>query len=116
MRRRPGTPNGLMEFLIVEAAAWARERRVPELALNFCVFTDLLRREDILRSALLAFDRLFQLERLYMFNRKFHPEWRARFVCVESLGDVPAVALAWLRVESLLVPPRPWRKTAQMSH
>jgi lysylphosphatidylglycerol synthetase-like protein (DUF2156 family) len=25
MRRRPGTPNGLNEFLVVETLAWAKE-------------------------------------------------------------------------------------------
>jgi lysyl-tRNA synthetase class 2 len=57
---------------------------------------------------LLALDRLFQLERLYSFNRKFFPDWRPRYLCVERLADLPVVGLAYLRVESLLVPPGPW--------
>lgn len=112
MRRRPETPNGLMEFLIAETLAWGKEHDVREVSLNFCVFTDLLRPgrgwRRVARRTLLGADRLFQLERLYSFSRKFFPEWRPRYVCVERLSDVPLVGLAYLHVESLLVPPGPW--------
>jgi lysyl-tRNA synthetase class 2 len=115
MRRRPSTPNGLMEFLVVEAIAWAGSENVAELSLNFCVFGELLggcegrsRPLRTLRFCLLRFDRLFQLERLLSFNRKFFPEWRPRFLCFERLTDFPAVGLAYLHAESLLTPPGPW--------
>jgi lysylphosphatidylglycerol synthetase-like protein (DUF2156 family) len=67
---------------------------VPELSLNFCAFTDLLHPAGsgwrrVARPVLLALDRLFQLERLYVFNRKFFPEWRPRYLCVERLSDLP---------------------------
>jgi lysyl-tRNA synthetase class 2 len=114
MRRRPETPNGLMEFLIAETLAWGRKHDVREVSLNFCVFTDLLRPgrgwRRVARRTLLGADRLFQLERLYSFSRKFFPEWRPRCVCVERLTDVPLVGLAYLHVESLLVPPGPWAR------
>jgi lysyl-tRNA synthetase class 2 len=114
MRRRPDTPNGLMEFLIVETLAWARAGGVSELSLNFCAFSDLIEpdRRGWRRAAgtiLLGLDRLFQLERLYAFNRKFFPEWRPRYLCVERLGDLPLVGFAYLHAESLLTPPLPAR-------
>jgi lysyl-tRNA synthetase, class II len=117
MRRRPGTPNGLMEFLIVRTLEWARAGGVPELSLNFCAFTDLLQPSArlwrrVTRRALLCLDRLFQLERLYSFNRKFFPEWRPRYLCVERLADLPLVGLAYLHAESLLIPPGPWASRA----
>jgi lysylphosphatidylglycerol synthetase-like protein (DUF2156 family) len=59
---------------------------------------------------LLLADNVFQLERLYSFNRKFFPEWRRRYICVERLTDLPAVGLAYLHAESLLVPPGPWAR------
>jgi lysyl-tRNA synthetase class 2 len=115
MRRRPDTPNGLTEFLVVETLAWARTHEATELSLNFCAFTDILSRERavtwprrVLRRGLLSADGVFQLERLYAFNRKFFPEWRPRYVCVQKLSDLPLVGLAYLHVESLLVPPGPW--------
>jgi lysyl-tRNA synthetase, class II len=115
MRRRPGTPNGLMEFLIVETLAWAKEHDASEISLNFCVFSDFLQPQQrgwrsVARHTLLGLDRLFQLERLHSFNKKFFPEWRPRYLCVERLSDLPRVGLAYLRVESLLTPPGPWTR------
>jgi lysyl-tRNA synthetase class 2 len=115
MRRRPDGPNGLTEFLIVETLAWAREAGASEVSLNFCAFTDFLSPERattplrrLVRRGLLVADNVFQLERLYAFNRKFFPEWRRRYICVERFTDLPAVGLAYLHAESLLVPPGPW--------
>lgn len=107
MRRRRSTPNGLMEFLIAETAAWAAETGANELSLNFCALTDFLSpRRPVLRRVMLAADRVFQLERLHTFSRKFHPQWRRRYLCVEKLSDVPLVGLAYLHLEQLLVPAR----------
>ena len=118
MRRRPDVPNGLTEFLIVETLAWAKAEDVAEVSLNFCAFTEFISperavtlRRRFLRRALLAADGVFQLERLYVFNRKFFPEWRPRYLCVERLSDLPLVGLAYLHVEQLLVPPAPWRRS-----
>jgi lysyl-tRNA synthetase class 2 len=117
MRRRPDAPNGLTEFLVVETLAWARETGASELSLNFCALTDFLAPERmntpvrrVIRRGLLLADNTFQLERLYSFNRKFFPEWRRRYICVERLTDLPAVGLAYLHAESLLVPPGPWTR------
>jgi len=115
MRRRPDAPNGLTEFLIVETLAWAKEVGAEEVSLNFCALTDFISPDRAitlprraLRHALLAADNVFQLERLYSFNRKFFPEWRPRYLCIERLSDLPLVGLAYLHVEQLLVPPGPW--------
>jgi lysyl-tRNA synthetase class 2 len=123
MRRRPGTPNGLMEFLIVETAFWAKEQGVPELSLNFCALTDVMAPgravtlpRRVLRRGLLAADNVFQLERLHSFSRKFQPVWRPRYVCVEKLSDLPLVGLAYLHLEQLLVPPGPWSRRERVSH
>ena len=117
MRRRPDAPNGLTEFLVVETLAWARETGASELSLNFCALTDFLAPERVttplrraVRRGILLADNVFQLERLYSFNRKFFPEWRRRYICVERLTDLPAVGLAYLHAESLLVPPGPWTR------
>jgi lysyl-tRNA synthetase class 2 len=117
MRRTPDAPNGLTEFLIVETLAWAKEHDAKELSLNFCALTDLICPDRantvprrVVRRGLLAADNVFQLERLYSFNRKFFPEWRPRYLCVEKLTDLPLVGLAYLHVEQLLVPPGPWAK------
>ena len=115
MRRRRDTPNGLMEYLIVETVAWARGHAVTELSLNFAVFADFLRAEDgasrwtrTVRWSLLKADRLFQVERLHSFNRKFFPHWRRRYFCFQRWSDLPLAGLAYLHAESLLTPPGPW--------
>ena len=116
MRRRRSTPNGLMEFLIVEALAWTRAHGAPEVSLNFCVFADLLRAGErsftgrVARHGLQSLDHVFQLERLLSFTGKFSPEWRPRFLCLEHLSDFPLIGLAYLRAESLLIPPGPWTR------
>src|SRR5664279_5254099 len=38
MRRDPGTPNGLTEFMVVKAIELLRERGVHEMSLNFAAF------------------------------------------------------------------------------
>ncbi len=123
MRRRRDTPNGLTEFLVVETLAWAKEHDATEVSLNFCALADFLSPERAvtvprraLRRGLLAADNVFQLERLHSFSRKFHPEWRTRYLCVERLSDLPLVGLAYLRVEQLLTPPARWRKRVSVSH
>jgi lysyl-tRNA synthetase, class II len=122
MRRRRDTPNGLMEYLITETIAWARTHHVTEVSLNFAVFADFLREDGdaalpsrALRLALLKADRLFQLERLHSFNRKFFPNWRRRYFCFERWGDLPLAGLAYLHAESLLTPPGPWVKTQDLA-
>ncbi len=116
MRRRGSTPNGLMEFLIVEAIVWTRAHHAPEVSLNFCVFADLLRAGEhsltgrVARHGLQSLDHVFQLERLLSFTGKFFPEWRPRFLCLERLSDFPLIGLAYLRAESLLTPPGPWTR------
>jgi lysyl-tRNA synthetase class 2 len=120
MRRRRTAPNGLMEFLLARTIEWARERSVPELSLNFSVFAELLRDprtppRSVIRFALLRLDGLFQIDRLLRFNRKFFPEWRPRYICLESRLDSPLVGLAYLRAESLLVPPGPWVRARDLA-
>jgi len=122
MRRRRETPNGLMEFLITETIAWARERNVTEVSLNFAVFADFLRADEeasrwtrLMQWSLLKTDRLFQLERLHSFNRKFFPHWRRRYFCFERWTDLPLAGLAYLHAESLLTPPGPWVKTPDLA-
>ena len=113
MRRLRTSPNGLIEYLIAETAVWARGEQADEISLNFSVFADVLRADGTAswplratRWSLLRLDRLFQLERLFSFNRKFFPQWRRRYICFERHRDVPVLGLATLYVERLLAPPR----------
>ncbi len=122
MRRRRDTPNGLMEYLITETIVWARGHAVAELSLNFAVFADFLRADEeasrfvrATRFVLLKGDRLFQLERLHSFSRKFFPQWRRRYFCFERWADLPLAGLAYLHAESLLTPPGPWVSSSDLA-
>jgi lysyl-tRNA synthetase class 2 len=117
MRRLPDTPNGLMEFVLCETFAWAREHQIARVSLNFAAFGELLRaegclqrRQRFMRFALGKADRYFQVERLLAFNRKFLPHWEPRYAAFESYSDVPVAALVALSLESLLIWPRALRK------
>ena len=84
MRRQPGTPNGLTEFLIVEAVELLRERGIAEISLNFAAFARLIREprgllERGLGRLITLGDTWFQIERLYRFNAKFFPRWEPRY-------------------------------------
>jgi lysyl-tRNA synthetase class 2 len=122
MRRRRDTPNGLMEYLITETISWARAHAVAELSLNFAVFADFLHADEsaprpvrFARFVLLKADRLFQIERLHSFNRKFFPHWRRRYFCFERWVDLPLAGLAYLHAESLLTPPGPWVSSSDLA-
>ena len=45
-------------------------------------------------------DRLFQIDRLLRFNRKFFPSWERRFVVYERRRDLPRVGIAALAAEA----------------
>jgi lysyl-tRNA synthetase class 2 len=107
MRRDRDTPNGVMDFLVVEAARLLGERGVEELSLNFAAFGRWLRApaNALERSAarmLRVADRWFQLERLLRFNAKFRPRWQPRHLLFAGPAGLPRVALAALAAEGYL--------------
>jgi lysyl-tRNA synthetase class 2 len=111
MRRDPGTPNGLTEFMVVKAVESLHERGITEISLNFAAFARLLhnpesRLQRLLGRALGWADAVFQIERLYRFNAKFFPRWEPRFLMYERLIALPRVALAALWLEGQLPKPR----------
>ncbi len=115
MRRDRQAPSILNDFLVVEAA-----RRLPDLgmrrvSLNFSFLRAILAAGAEpecplrLRAARWLLRRLsgpFQIESLYRFNRKFAPAWCPRYVAVETPEELPRLALAALKAEGLLAPPR----------
>jgi lysyl-tRNA synthetase class 2 len=107
MRRERDTPNGLMDFLVVEAARLLGERGVQEFSLNFSVSARWLREpvnivERGLARGLRIADRWFQVERLLRFNQKFSPRWQPRYLLFEHPLQLPRVALGALWAEGQL--------------
>ena len=117
MRRDRDTPNGLMEFIVVEAARLLGERGIDELSLNFAAFGRWLREpanalERVIARVLRIADRWFQVERLLRFNAKFEPRWRPRYLLFDRPTQLPRVALAALWAEEHPPAPRmPRRRT-----
>ena len=109
MPRLPDVPNGFTEWLICESIAWARERGLARVSLNFAPFAALLapgaELRPLQRAEAATLRRLkgwFQLDNLLLFNRKFAPEWEPRFLVYERRRDLPRIGLAALAVEAYL--------------
>jgi len=104
MRRDPRTPNGLTEFMVVEAVRLLGERGTQELSLNFAAFARLLHsprgKLDRLLARLLAIaDGQFQIESLYKFNAKFFPRWQERYLLYDGALGLPRAGLVTLSAE-----------------
>jgi lysyl-tRNA synthetase class 2 len=110
MRRDPGTPNGLTEFLVVKAVALLEERGIAELSLNFATFAKWMhspekRWERWLGKVLALANPFFQIESLYRFNAKFFPRWEPRYLVYEGAFGLPRVSLAALWAEGQIPKP-----------
>ena len=107
MRRQRDTPNGLTEFLIVEAIEHLRARGIDEVSLNFAAFGRLLREpsglvQRLLGRLLVIGDTWFQIERLHRFNAKFFPRWEPRYFMYERRFGLPRAGIAALWLEGQL--------------
>ncbi|HZU74977.1 MAG TPA: phosphatidylglycerol lysyltransferase domain-containing protein [Acidimicrobiales bacterium] len=106
MRRVPAAPNGVNERMIADVVAWAAERQVDQISLNFAAFRDLMdlgsernRLQRIQYWLVHRIDRWIKIESLYRFNAKFHPVWLPRYVAYRSPLDLGWVLLAALTAE-----------------
>jgi lysyl-tRNA synthetase class 2 len=110
MRRDPGTPNGLTEFLVVEAIEALRERGLEEMSLNFAAFAKYLHSpekplERVLGKLAALANPFFQIESLYRFNAKFSPRWEPRFLVYEGALGLARVSIAAMSAEGHLPKP-----------
>lgn len=84
-------PNGLTDALIVATAAHLAENGMRGLGLNFAVLREVVAGEregafaDLGRRALHALSKSAQIESLWKFNAKYDPEWRPRYVVLDSV-------------------------------
>jgi lysyl-tRNA synthetase, class II len=118
MRRDRSSENGLIELMVTDLMANARDLGVARVSLNFAVFRSVFARGERLgagpvlrlwRAILMQASRFWQIESLYRANAKFQPEWVPRFFCFQSASDIPRVSVAALRAEAFLVAPAWWR-------
>lgn len=100
MRRRPDSPNGLMEFLVIAAAETYAARGSCRLSLNFATLSNAANDIDskaIEETRRFLFDHLssfYQLKSLYQFNEKFAPDWCSRYLAYRDVLKIPKLALA----------------------
>ena len=107
MRRDPGTPNGLTEFMVVKAVELLRERGVKEMSLNFAAFARWMhspekRSERALGKLIALGNPFFQIESLYRFNAKFFPRWEPRYLVYEGAFGLPRAGMAAMWAEGQL--------------
>ena len=124
MRRDREAPNVVNDFLIVEAARLLPEAGITRLSLNFAFLRGLLEAAErrgapwwtrLEARALRALSGSFQIETLYRFNEKFDPRWYRRYACMQSISDVPRVAMAMGRAEGQFTAPWDrWRRRARV--
>jgi lysyl-tRNA synthetase class 2 len=110
MRRDPGTPNGLTEFLVATAAELLRERGLRELSLNFATFARWMHspsrwHERVLGKLVALGNPFFQIESLFRFNAKFFPRWEPRYLVYEGVLGLPRASLAAAWAEGQLPKP-----------
>jgi lysyl-tRNA synthetase, class II len=110
MRRDPGTPNGLTEFMVVKAVELLRERGLSEISLNFAAFAKWIhspeRRSERALGKLIALGNpFFQIESLYRFNAKFFPRWEPRYLVYQGALGLPRASIAAMWAEGQLWKP-----------
>lgn len=115
MRRDRAAPAYLNDFLVAEAALRLPDLGVERMSLNFSFLRGVLEAGAapdavfalrIERALLQRLSRLFQIETLYRFNRKFDPTWVPRYAALEALEDFPRVVYNALRAEGVLTVPQ----------
>lgn len=110
IRRIGETPNGLTEALVCHALEFARAGGIEEVSLNYAGLAHLVRADapgsrlakTLARRSLGPLRSRFQLDRLVIFNDKFSPCWRARYLVFESRAELPRAVFRVLQAEGYL--------------
>lgn len=119
MRRVPHAPGGVNERLIVDVVHHARAHGAGEVSLNFAAFRELLDTQDRTPLERLGYrtlhllDPLIAVESLYLFDRKFRPDYRPRSVIFRSWADIGWVVVALLLLEFTRLRPPAARPEAE---
>ncbi len=109
MRRDLGEhPNGMFDLLIVETIRQLNEQGYQSLSLNFAAMRAVLAGERgsgipsrVERWVLGRLSDSMQIESLWHFNAKFDPTWLPRYLVVDTIENLPAIAIAAGKAESL---------------
>ncbi|MGZ5977743.1 MAG: bifunctional lysylphosphatidylglycerol flippase/synthetase MprF [Isosphaeraceae bacterium] len=101
MRRRPDSPRGVMELLIVRSIEEASHRGIEEVSLGLAPLaitsSDSNRLADrALRNVYGRLDRFRRSRSLRQFKSKFAPVWEDRYLAVPTTAALPEVLVALL--------------------
>jgi lysylphosphatidylglycerol synthetase-like protein (DUF2156 family) len=104
-RKYRNVPNGLTEFLLIQSLEHFKKNGIRTVSLNFATFH--FSREDMQKSSytflLIHFYRILSLiyktNSLYMFNDKFLPEWKERYIVFEKKRYLPNYLFAIAKTE-----------------
>jgi lysylphosphatidylglycerol synthetase-like protein (DUF2156 family) len=106
MRRLTDSPNGLTEFMLIQAARALQGEGWEFMSLNFAALSNTEPWVDEPRAITLlrrfCFENLswlFQLKSLYRFNAKLKPNWESRYLAFRDLSAVGPIALAIIQSE-----------------
>jgi lysylphosphatidylglycerol synthetase-like protein (DUF2156 family) len=94
--------------VIIETINWLAERGLNGLGLNFAVMRAVVAGEagsgpwrSVERSVFHRFSDSMQIESLWIFNKKYDPEWRPRYSVADDRAHLPRAGLAIARAESV---------------
>lgn len=106
MRRTTESPNGLTEFMVMQAARRLRAEGFEFMSLNFASLssTEAAVGEARLLTSVRKFlfhnlSSVYQLKSLYQFNSKFEPEWSSRYLVYGDLVRAPKIFMAVVQAE-----------------
>ncbi len=105
MRIKRNTPNGLTEFLLMQAFEYFKNRNINTISLNFTTFYQQPQiRSKNLHALFVAvlfkgLCYLYKTHSLYRFNNKFFPQWRERYIAYEKRRFIPYYLYAIVKTE-----------------
>lgn len=104
MRRRPDSPDGAMDALIVALVEHFRATGYRRMALGMAPLAN-IEGTGVLQSALRLLyahgSATFRFEGIRAFKEKWHPSWEARYLCYRSDVQLPVLAVAVARAGEL---------------
>ena len=104
-RRKKNVPNGLTEFLLIQALEYFKTKEIKIVSLNFATFHHTMRdikkpSSKLLLAVLYKFlSYIYKTNNLYSFNNKFLPKWQERYVVFEKKRFLPNYLFAIAKAE-----------------
>ncbi len=105
VRKRSDTPNGLNEFLLLQAFDYYKEKNIKTISLNFAAFYNGGKQPGkkpfryIKAGIYKLLSYYYKTNKLYSFNEKFKPDWQSRYFAFEKKRYFPHYLFAIMKTE-----------------